>query len=130
MFGDDYDTDLVGYVVLCKNINKIKTSVCSKCNADKSSRHKTCFEQVDGERCNGEWNEKLVIDPQVQVIITDKKEEERYRLMREYVNVAEKMSQSLIHRNTSKCLNWFGGKCPFYSACHENDTSNLKKRFK
>lgn len=129
MFGEDYKTDLVGYVILCKNINKVRTAYCKSCGNDKSSRHKTCDNVVSKERCGGEWEEKLVLDPQVQVIITDKSQEERYRLMREYVNVAEAMSQSLIYRNTSKCTNWYGGVCPFFDACHNDDTSNLKKRY-
>ena len=129
MAGEQYDTDLVGYVVLSKNINKNDKSVCKTCGKIKDSKHRTC-DALDkkGKRCHGEWDSKIEIDPQVQVLIQQKTVEQKDSLMLDYSNIMAAMKTGIVYKNYDKCNNWYGGQCPFYGACHKNDQSGLVKK--
>lgn len=48
MKGAEYKTDLVGFVVLCKNIPKKTVNTCASCGHIKSGRHKTCDNVING----------------------------------------------------------------------------------
>jgi hypothetical protein len=128
MQGNNYNTDLVGYVVLCKNINKDKVSTCKNCGNLKSSRHKTCDKDINGSRCNGDWDEKIVPNPQVQVLIREKTQQQINDLFLDIGNIILAMKQKIVYKNTSKCTNWYGGTCAYYNACHKNDLSGLVKK--
>lgn len=129
MAGEEYKTDLVGYVVLSKAINKNEIQFCKKCGNIKQGKHRTC-EAVDasGNRCHGEWDTKIELDPQVQVLIQQKTTEQKDQLLKNYNNIMKAMSQDIIYRNHDKCNNWYGGQCPFYNACHKGDTTGLIKK--
>lgn len=136
MKGEEYDTDLVGYLVLCKNINKEETSICKKCGHKKDSSHRTCNNMVDGEtegkqiRCKGEWETKIELKPQVQILVKSKNQKEISDLLADYANIILAMKNDIVYRNTDKCTRWYGGKCPYYNLCHHDSMAGLidKKR--
>lgn len=65
---DEYKLDGVGFAVMYKTIEKNKVKHCSKCHKNGTGqRHKTCDAEIEGERCNGNWNEK--IDPECKIDI-------------------------------------------------------------
>jgi len=128
MNGGKYNTDLVGYVVLCKNIEKIEDSKCKTCGHTKTGRHKTCDNIINGQRCEGEWLTKKIPKPNVQVLVKQKTQQEINDLFMDVGNILVAMKQEIVYKDISKCNNWFGSKCPYYDACHHNDTSGLKKR--
>lgn len=129
MFSDQYQTNLVGYVVLVKNINKNKTAKCKSCGSIKTSSHRTCdYEYDNGKRCHGEWDEVIEIAPEVQTLITTVPDERINSILVDYGNIIEAMRQEIVYKNTNKCTNWYGGLCPYFKACHENDISGLKKK--
>jgi len=128
MQGTQYNTNLVGYVVLCKNINKDRVSTCKNCGNTKTSRHKTCDKDLGGVRCGGDWDEKVVPNPEIQVLVREKTQQQINDLFLDVGNILHAMKNNIVYKNTSKCNNWFGSQCPYYNACHKNDTSGLVKK--
>ena len=123
-----FSTDLVGYIVLCKNIKKDVIANCKSCGYQKQSQHKTCNNTINGLRCSGEWLEKKVPKPEVQVLIEKKSPEQIQAMLNDVANIIVAMKNLIIYKNTDMCNNWYGGKCPFYGACHKNDFTGLKKK--
>ncbi len=126
MKSGEYNTDLVGYVVLCKNIPKTTTSTCKVCGNVKTGRHATCEAiNAQGARCNGEWDTKMVPKPEVQVLVEKKEIPQIEDLLIDYGNIILAMKQEIVYKNTSKCTNWYGGICPYYNLCHKGDRTGL-----
>lgn len=129
MKGNDYNTDLVGFVVLCKNIQKITTNTCQTCGNLRNGRHATCDAlKADGTRCKGTWTEKVTPAPVVQVLIEQKTPQQVNDLLGDVGNLLLAMKQKIVYKNVDKCNNWYGGPCPFYNACHKGDYSGLVKK--
>lgn len=125
----EYNTDLVGYVVLCKNINKNRVNVCQKCGHIKDGRHATCNAiDAQGNRCHGQWDETLKIEPEVQVLVEKKSQQQIASLFGDIGNILVAMENEIVYKDTSKCNSWYGSKCPYFNACHNNDTSGLVKK--
>jgi hypothetical protein len=144
MKANEYQTDLVGYVVLCKNIPKETVAHCKSCGHTKDGRHQTCNNMVEREfphptikdvplieiksvRCEGEWLEKTVLKPIVQVLVERKTPEQVEELLKDYSNIILAMKNRIVYKNTSKCLSWYGSKCVFYDLCHKGVSTGLKK---
>lgn len=127
MSNKEFNTDRVGYVVLCKNIPKEVKAVCKTCNHTRDGRHKTCNNIINEARCGGEWLEKKVLKPEVQVLIETKSPAQVADLMQDYSNIMFGMKHKVVFKNTNKCHNWWGAKCPYFNACHKNDFTGLKK---
>lgn len=132
---DNVDTDLVGYVVLCKDINKDKEAHCKTCGHKRTGRHRKCDNEITDpndssktSRCNGEWDEKVVLDPQVQVMVAKKTQQQVDMLLQDIAAIIAGMKNGIIYKNTSNCTNWYGGVCPYFDACHKNDYSKLVKK--
>lgn len=125
----NYNTDLVGYIVLPKNIQKDEVSHCAKCNVLRNTRHQTCnVTLADGSRCKGSWLMTKVPNPQVQIMVASKTPEQVNDLLLDIGNIVLAMKNRIVYRNTSKCENWYGGRCPMYDACHKKDYSKLVKK--
>lgn len=123
-----YDTNLVGYVVLVKNIRKDKVGICKSCGNKKEGRHKTCDAVIEGVRCNGEWEETTELKPELQVIVREKTQEQVNEVLMDIAKITDCMRYDLTFRNLDACNNWYGNKCPYYDACHKNDFSKLRKK--
>lgn len=128
MEGAKYGTDLVGYVVLSKQINKDKVGYCKSCGHKKEGSHRKCNNIVDDNRCNGEWEEKTEINPQVQVLIEQKSEQQVNFQLEVETQTLDAMKAGIVTKNPTKCNSWFGNNCPFYNLCHKNDPTGLVKR--
>lgn len=128
MKGKEYNTDLVGYVVLCKNIPKVSNATCVDCGHTKTGRHKTCDNVINDARCSGEWAESKKLAPEVQVLIQKKGQQEINNMLLDIGNIVHAMKEGIIYKNTDHCKNWYGGVCPYFNACHKNDLTGLTKR--
>lgn len=128
MKGAEYNTDLVGFVVLCKNIPKKTVNTCASCGHVKTGRHKTCDNVINGNRCGGNWDETVTPEPVVQVIIDSKTPQQVQSLLSDIGNIIFGMKNGIVYKNTSKCNDWYGGPCPYYNACHKGDYSGLVKK--
>lgn len=144
MKANEYQTDLVGYIVLCKNIPKETEAYCKSCGHKKDGRHQTCNNMTEREfphptvkdipltevkqvRCDGEWLEKTVLKPMVQVLVERKTADQVEDLLKDYSNIILAMKNRIVYKNTSKCLNWYGSKCVYYDLCHKGTPTGLKK---
>lgn len=135
MEGWKYKTNLVGYIVLSKNINKEKESFCKVCNHKKNGSHRTCNNMVNAiepnqkpVRCNGEWLETTVIKPIVQVMVARKSQEQMDSVLDDQSNMIVGMKNGIVFKNTSKCENWYGNRCPYFKLCHSGDMTGLTKK--
>lgn len=124
----NWQTNLVGYIVLVKKINKKTLAFCKNCGFEKNSKHQTCNNEINGGRCGGEWEEKIELDPQMQVIIEEKSQQDINNILEDYSNIIDAMKRKIIYKDRSKCYNWYGNKCPYFNACHKNDLTGLRKR--
>lgn len=130
MESSKYNTDLVGYVVLIKNIPKLVTATCKSCGYSRDGRHHTCNNLVNGTRCCGEWAEKKVPNPEVQVLVRSKTQGQINSMIEDVEHIIRAMKNKTVYKNSSKCYNWYGSKCPYFEACHNNDMNGLfKKKF-
>ena len=131
MEAKNHNTNLVGYIVLQKNIGKDSIAHCDKCNVKKNTRHVTCNATPIGNiRCNGNWIETKVLRPEVQIMVAEKSQEQIDDLLTDYSNIILAMKNNVVFKNVDQCNSWFGAKCPFYNVCHGGDTSHLKKKQK
>jgi hypothetical protein len=128
MKGGEYNTDLVGYVILSKDIQKNQISTCKSCGHIKTSSHQTCNNTIAAKRCGGEWDEKTTLEPQVQVLVEKKDSNQINDLLMDYGNIILAMKQEIVYKNTSKCNNWFGSQCPYFNLCHKGDATGLTKK--
>lgn len=128
MKGAEFNTDLVGYVVLCKNIPKKTVNTCASCNHVRTGRHKTCDNQVNGVRCNGTWSEVVTPEPIVQVLIEQKTPKQINDVLQDYGNIILAMKNEIVYKNTSRCNDMYGGPCQYYNLCHKDDSTGLVKR--
>jgi hypothetical protein len=128
MKGKEYNTDLVGYMVLCKNIPKIKDAKCSKCGHARDGKHKKCNNLIDNKRCNGDWTEVIKPAPEVQLMVQSKNQDDVNGLYMDYTNILAAMKQDMVYKNTDKCNNFYGSRCAFYDKCHNNSDKGLRKK--
>lgn len=134
--GGKYNTDLVGYVVCVKNIKKVDVSFCKSCGSKKDGSHKTCnsTKLEDGPkgskqvRCNGEWDVKTELQPEIQVLVQKKTEHQLRSILLDQSNIIEGMKQEIVFKNTSKCNNFYGQRCMYYDLCHTGVPTGLKKK--
>lgn len=124
----NYNTDLVGYLVLPKNIQKDSVFHCNSCGFKKATGHRTCNNPINGNRCGGGWVETKIPVPQVQVMIQKKSQEQINDLLGDIGNLILAMKNHIVYKNTNRCQDHFGGNCPFINLCHKNDSTGLTQK--
>lgn len=121
------NTRKAGFIVLHKHIIKNKKKICVKCDYDGTgTRFKTCNNEVNAHRCDGNWIE--TIDPEVKIqFIMDEiptKTEEIIIQNIDDINIAIK--NDTFVRNLGSCVKPYG-KCEFYSKCYQGKDDDLIK---
>jgi hypothetical protein len=121
------NTNTAGYLVLHKRVIKNKTKLCEKCGFNGSGKNfKTCNNELNGSRCNGDWNE--VIRPEIgyQVIIDDIPEILEERVLENFTEVNHGIKSNVFPRNFGNCIKFNGMvTCEFYNLCHHKDGKGL-----
>lgn len=149
--GDKYNTDLAGYVVFLKNINKNRRKICKECGFDGSgARFKICNNQlpkiipakrhpispssedtremIKAERCNGEWNETIHPTCSFQLIIDKIPIEFQEEVIDEIGTINDKINTGIIEKNLEGCLDdGFRRRCIYYDLCHNQSMNGLIK---
>lgn len=124
--GDKYDTRKAGYIVLNKNLIKNRTKTCSVCGHDGTGgRHKSCDNEIKGERCGGAWNETFNPDVFVQIIIDEIPEAVEELVIENMNNINESIKTGVFTKNLNTCQNHFGGPCPYIKLCYKGDMHGL-----
>lgn len=121
------NTNSAGFVVFQKNIRKNKEKTCSVCGHDGSGgRHKKCDNTIKGERCNGEWNEKINPEAIVQVLINEVDEFFQMQVVENYNEINKGIKAQVYPRNWKSCVQYNGTvTCPYYNYCHQNKTNDI-----
>lgn len=137
--GEKYNTDLAGYVVFLKNINKNRKKICKNCGFDGSgARFKTCNNEYvplnlnEGDdkpiRCNGEWTETIHPTASVQIIIDTIPQQFQEEIVDEIGLINDSINTGIIERNLEGCENTgYGRPCEYFNLCHNNSMSGLVK---
>lgn len=124
-----YNSRIAGFIVFYKQIQKNKKKVCKSCKfeAEKGSRHKKCYNEIDNKRCNGEWNESIDPKCRVDVIIDEIPERAEEIVMNNFDEANEMIKERKFTRNLNACNNYYGGTCPYRNFCWNNDDNDLIK---
>ena len=119
------DTRYAGYLVLHKRIKKNKKKICSECGHDGTgARFKKCNNEIDGKRCNGEWNETITFEVKHQLIVDKISEHVTDMVMDNLMTITESIKTGKIVKNFQACMKpW--GPCPYYSLCYEKKMDGL-----
>jgi hypothetical protein len=126
---DKYKTKKAGYIVLNKNIIKNKTKVCSKCSFDGTGgKHKTCSNEINNKRCNGEWKETFNPDVYVQFIIDNIPETTENLVLENIDDINVSIKTGHFTRNLTMCTNTYGGLCDYISLCYRGKMEGLCKK--
>jgi len=124
------NTRLASYVVFLKNIVKNRSKVCSKCGFDGSgARFKTCNNLVNGDRCNGEWVEKLNPKAEMQLLVNEIPQTVEHFVVDNIETVNTAIKSGIFTKNVNGCRDaGFGKPCDFFELCWKKDASKLCKK--
>lgn len=124
-----YNTRKAGYIVLNKNLIKNRKKVCSKCQHDGSGgRHKTCSNETEGKRCNGEWIETVSPEVYVQFIIDEIPAQTEDLVLENIDDINTAIKTGHFTRNLSMCTNTYGGLCDYINLCYKGKMDDLQKQ--
>lgn len=124
---EEYNTRKAGYIVLIKKLMKDKTKVCSKCGFNGTGgRHKTCNDESNGERCNGEWIEKINPRCLKQILVDNIPEQTEDIVLQNMDYINQAIKNGVYYRNLQSCIRPYG-KCQFFNLCYYNDDKDLIK---
>lgn len=121
--------DKQAYIVMLKNIIKDRVRVCSSCKheAEKTSRVKTCAQEINGKRCGAEFTEVMIPKAEIQIVMDQIPERTKDIILENVDAVNHMMQNNYITRNFNSCQAAYG-KCPFYDLCFKNDDSGLDRK--
>lgn len=125
MEGANYNTRLVGFIVMKKQLAMNRTKVCKSCGHVGEGSHKTCNNTINGKRCGGEWSETVSPKAEFQVIINEMPTHFEEMTMNNIDDVASAIKQEVFPRNLSACDLQFGSPCIYRNLCHNGSMHGL-----
>jgi len=128
MKGQEYQTNLVGYVVLVKQLQREEEFYCKDCGHKKDNRSMKCDAIINDKRCSGEWVRKVKLTPQVQIMIREKTPEEIQSVMIDQGNILFSIKSGIVYKNRDNCDSWFGSTCPYKGLCYKGEMGGLHKK--
>jgi len=78
IYAKDENVDNIGYIVMNKNVKKNTEKTCISCGFNGNGlRHKTCPNEIDSMRCNGDWEVFITPEIEMQILLgkVDKKKQ-------------------------------------------------------
>lgn len=124
---EEYNTRKAGYIVFNKRVMKNKIKICANCGHNGTgSRARTCDETIAGDRCKGEWLEKINPEIYTQIIIDEIPQQTENIVIENIEFINNQIKNGVFTRNLQSCVKpW--GKCPYFNLCYKNDSSELIK---
>lgn len=124
--GWSHQINKAGYVVLRKNIKKDVTKVCKSCGftAKTNASHAKCYNVIDGQRCNGDWEKSVKFDVEVQFIVNEIPDENLDKVLETVNQVNIGIANSQFEPNYEACRGKYG-LCDYYNLCHNNTHKGL-----
>ncbi len=113
MYANEEQIFDVTYVVFIKAIKKHKRKICVECGHVGKGSHKTCDNEIEKKRCNGEW--EITIDPEAEIQIL------HGEITPEAINVAKEVPEQVRRAvdakafpcNFEQCNSQFGKPCEY-----------------
>lgn len=126
LYAHNQNIELAGFVVLVKNVNKNLVKICKKCSFNGSfTKHHTCPQMVEGDRCRGAWQESTNPEIIVQVMV-DKVPDLNKKLITDSINETEQLIQcGVFPRNLNACGKIYGKPCVYIDKCFKNSDTGL-----
>jgi hypothetical protein len=110
------ETNLIGYFVTSKQIRNDVINTCKSCGNIKSTSHKTCNAEVDGKRCNGEWDTLENYYVESKAVVGERDLDEARVMYSDFEDVLVGIQAKVFPRNRNSC-EAFGGICEYKSIC-------------
>jgi len=115
------------YAVMWKSISLNKEKTCIKCGFKTESSHKTCNNEIDGDRCKGEWTEVVKPEAKTQLIIDDVSEQTQHVVIENIADVSMAIDANIFPKNFDKCANYYGSPCVYRKMCWSGSDDTLVK---
>jgi hypothetical protein len=116
-----------GFIVYLKNIEKIRSKVCTVCGHDGSdSRAKTCNSETEGKRCGGAWEESFTPKARIQVVLGDVNPKLEDAVLDNFNSVNDLIKREVYYKNTHACDDYYGGPCPYKALCFKGIDKDLE----
>ena len=125
ILGAEINSYKVGFIVLLKNLEKEKIKICKKCSFKGEGSHKTCNNEINSKRCNGEWDVKINPKGKVQILIDELTETNMQATLDTISGVTHAIKEGLFYRNSNSCLEY--GGCAFLDYCFKGDSKGIIK---
>lgn len=116
-----------GYAVMSKKLIKEVTKVCKFCGHVANGAHKTCNNEIDGERCGGEWDKTVKFEVKTQFLVDNISDEYAAEVLANASVVKSCIEAGLFPKNFSACQDQYGSPCPFLAKCHGGSDKGLIK---
>lgn len=123
---EEMKLDGAGYIVMLKDINKNRTKICTSCGFDGSTgRHKSCPNEVNEKRCNGEYKGTIRPEAKIQVMLGEVIPEAEDAVIDTFDLANEGIKAGIFEKNLNSCFNPF--PCSFRNLCHRGSYDGLVK---
>jgi hypothetical protein len=121
-----YKTRLAGYIVIGKKLIKSTTKVCKNCGFIGSGTHKKCNNEINGKRCNGDWNETTTFTAQTQIILEEINSHTEEIVLENLDAINSSIKNGVYVRNLGACSNQYGSCCEYFNLCHNKSMQDLE----
>jgi hypothetical protein len=112
------ETNLVGYAVTSKNPIRNSLQICKKCGNVKSTSHRTCNAEVNGERCNGDWGGEDTYYCESKLVIGERNLDEARLMFQDFEDTLVGIQAGSFPRDRNSC-NAFNSVCEYYHVCNK-----------
>jgi hypothetical protein len=109
-------TNLIAYFATSKQISTHEESICKSCGNLKRSSHKTCNADIDGKRCNGEWDLRQKFYCESKIVIGERNVQEAELILNDLDDVLHGVLNEVFPRNRNSC-EAYGSFCDYGSIC-------------
>jgi hypothetical protein len=122
---EEYKLDGVGFFVMYKQILKNKVKICKSCGKNGSGgRFKTCDSEIESKRCNGEWQETIDPECEIETILNSNITQQAEDLVLATFDEAnEGIKNQQFNPNLNACSDPF--PCQYAKYCWENNKEEL-----
>lgn len=126
LYAIEEECDQIMFIVIPKNISKNTTKTCKSCGAECNTRHQKCNEQIDGKRCNGEFDIKVDLYIEIQIVKAKVTEQMKVRAKEIQSGIQKMIDSKQFVCNFANCDNQFGKPCQYRELYWKNSMEGLE----
>lgn len=126
VFKKKYTLDGVGFIVLYKAMKKNREKTCKVCGYNKHTTHTKCNNLETGKRCNGELNEVINPECDVDLILNTVPAAAEQLVMESFDEANHGINQGVFRPNLLACGDTNSDyRCQFYNHCWNSKDDDL-----